>query len=164
MKMIMIAVVVSAVNVVLTVAVLIFVSIYGFAAMDLAMCKIRVTQQRPVLEKEVTPLLARAFRADSVKAIDREDNCQFEPRPDLVPLPTASVVVTVADDAQHVQDSLAVMRREGWRYVEPFEEIDGPQMPGLRKEFSDHTVEVFVEYNPRESGGSGVHTWVFDYS
>ncbi|NUW38166.1 hypothetical protein HTZ77_43230 [Nonomuraea sp. SMC257] len=170
MKMIKKAVAVSAVAAVLAVAVqilvLIFVPIYGSAAVDLTTCKIQVAQQHPVLEKEVTPLLARLFPAGSVTAIDREDNCQFEPLPDLIPSPSASVVATVADDAQHVRDALAAMHREGWRYVEPIEELDLPQTLGLRKEFSHGTVEMTLEYDPRVSGGSGVRTWefFFEYS
>jgi hypothetical protein len=127
------------------------------------MCKIRVAQQHSVLERDVTPL----FPADSVTAIDREDNCQFEPEPDLIPSPSASVVVTVAG-VRHVWDALAVMQREGWRFDEPFEELDpfGP-IPGLTKKFSHGTVDAVVEVMPdgaSASGGSGAPTWEFKFS
>ncbi|NUW41388.1 hypothetical protein [Nonomuraea rhodomycinica] len=160
------AVAVSAMAVVLVVAVLIFAPTYGYAAVDFATCKVQVAQQHPALQKEVTPLLARLFPAGSVTAIDREDNCEFEPLPDLIPVPSASVVVTVADDAQHVRGALAVMRREGWRDVEPVEEPDSLQMVGLTKKFSHGTVEMSIEYDPSVSGGSGVLTWefFFEYS
>lgn len=148
---------------VLAVAALFFTLAYGYAAVDLTMCKIRVAQQRPVLERDVT----RLFPADSVAAIDREDNCQFEPDPDLIPSPSASVVVTVAG-VQHVRDALAVMQREGWRFDEPFEELDPfGQIPELTKKFAHGTVDAVVEVmsdGAPVSGGSGVPTWEFEFS
>ncbi|MEU7853397.1 hypothetical protein [Nonomuraea sp. NPDC049141] len=151
----------------LAVAALCFTLAYGYAAVDLTMCKIRVAQQRPVLERDVTPLLTRLFPADSVTAIDHEDNCQFEPDPDLTPSPSASVVVTVAG-VQHVRDALAVMHREGWRFDEPFEELDPfGQIPELTKKFSHGTVDAVVEVTsdgPPVSGGSRVPTWEFEFS
>ncbi|MEW9556197.1 hypothetical protein [Nonomuraea sp. NPDC050783] len=157
MRMINIAVVV------LAVAALFFTLAYGYAAVNLTMCKIRVARQQPVLERDVT----RLFPADSVTAINREDNCQFEPDPDLIPSPSASVVVVVAG-VQHVRNALAVMHREGWRFGEPFEEIDlFGHFPELTKKFSHGTVDAVVEVMsdgaPR-SGGSGVPTWEFEFS
>ncbi|MBB5783389.1 hypothetical protein [Nonomuraea jabiensis] len=161
MRMIKIAVAV------LAVAALFFTPAYGYAAVDLTMCKIRVAQQHPLLAQDVTPLLARLFPADSVTAIDRADNCEFEPDPDLTPSPSASVVVTVAG-VQHVRDALAMMHREGWRFGEPFEEIDPfGQIPELTKEFSHGTVDAVVEVmsdGAPVSGGSGVTTWEFEFS
>ncbi|WP_127930597.1 hypothetical protein [Nonomuraea polychroma] len=161
MRMIKIAVAV------LAVAALFFTLAYGYAAVDLTMCKIRVAQQHPVLERNVTPLLTRLFPADSVTAIDREDNCQFEPDPDLTPSPSASVVVTVAG-VQHVRDALAVMHREGWRFDETFEELDlFGQIPELTKKFSHGTIDAVVEVmsdGAPVSGGSGVPTWEFEFS
>ncbi|MET9252056.1 hypothetical protein [Nonomuraea sp. NPDC003709] len=161
MRMIKIAVAV------LAVAALCFTPTYGYAAVVLTTCKIRVAQQHPVLERDVTPLLTRLFPADSVTAIDREDNCQFEPDPDLIPSPSASVVVTVAG-VQHVRDALAVMHREGWQFDEPFEELDPfGQLPGLTKKFPHGTVDAVVDMmsdGAPVSGGSGVPTWEFEFS